>query len=835
MADGENYDHILLRQAPEVNQYTALGGGGADKEIRVRSLNEHGNRVKQMLNQVKSISEKLAKRPLPENIDRDDGIYVEFESAIGYDLIVDSLHKAQSGIDLLKVDKFKKVDPETDELKDLTKAVVFIQEGKVDIFIRMVERYLTELHPKSNRPKGEKFVNSIQNIRVATLRSFWTDPIDFPEQQEQIWWEVWLRRYSKKNELSNYERVINQAQNIGIEVSERVLEFPEHHILLMNGNAEQLSKSILLLNSLAELRKAKVRADFFTEELDGLDQEEWIGDAVQRLNIQDDERPIICLLDSGVTNGHPLLDPIIPNHNLDTINPAWGSNDSMNGTGHGTLMAGTALFGDITTILANRNQIDIYHDIESVKIINPNSPNDPENYGAITEEAVSRSVVLNGVSDKIYCMAVSAKDDRDMGKPSSWSSAVDKIVFSEEDLDDKDDILFFLSSGNVNLDNSDEYPIKNKIEQIHDPGQAWNALTVGSYTQKNNVNTELYPNSTVVAPFGKMSPSNSTSLSWDPEWPYKPELVLEGGNLSKNDNNDLILDHNLRLLSTSRSFNIKPLAPFGGTSAASAQASRLASIIKNQYPSFWSETIRGLLVHNAEWTTQMMGGKSLRDLTRDETQGLLRSVGYGVPNLAESLYSAENSLTLVAQNSFKPFRIENNDVKTDEIHLYELPWPREQLLALGETDVKLKVTLSYYIEPNPGNRFYSSKFYYQSHGLRFDVKRVGDTVEQFRKRRNREIRDDNYSSPDTETEEWLIGFRKRTFGSIHKDIWFGTAADLATKEHVMVYPVTGWWRKRKGLERYDSRTKYSLIVSIETPPTGIDIYTPVRNKVVIEV
>jgi hypothetical protein len=50
-----------------------------------------------------------------------------------------------------------------------------------------------------------------------------------------------------------------------------------------------------------------------------------------------------------------------------------------------------------------------------------------------------------------------------------------------------------------------------------------------------------------------------------------------------------------------------------------------------------------------------------------------------------------------------------------------LPWPRAVLQELHATPVILKVTLSYFIEPNPGNRKYELSASYRSCGLRFKM------------------------------------------------------------------------------------------------------------------
>ena len=67
-------------------------------------------------------------------------------------------------------------------------------------------------------------------------------------------------------------------------------------------------------------------------------------------------------------------------------------------------------------------------------------------------------------------------------------------------------------------------------EGVHDPGQAWNAITVGAYTEKNFVDPSEYPGWQLVASPGDLSPSSTTSNSWSRPWPLKPDIVMEGGN-----------------------------------------------------------------------------------------------------------------------------------------------------------------------------------------------------------------------------------------------------------------------------------------------------------------
>ncbi|MDD9982077.1 MAG: hypothetical protein OXU81_12080 [Gammaproteobacteria bacterium] len=102
---------------------------------------------------------------------------------------------------------------------------------------------------------------------------------------------------------------------------------------------------------------------------------------------------------------------------------------------------------------------------------------------------------------------------------------------------------------------------------------------------------------------------------------------------------------------------------------------------------------------------------------------LVRRCGFGVPDIARARWSVENSLTMVVEERLHPFRRTGSGPPTlRDMHLHDLPWPRDVLEGLGATPVEMRVTLSYFIEPNPSRRGHRSRYRYESHGLRFDVK-----------------------------------------------------------------------------------------------------------------
>ena len=217
---------------------------------------------------------------------------------------------------------------------------------------------------------------------------------------------------------------------------------------------------------------------------------------------------------------------------------------------------------------------------------------------------------------------------------------------------------------------------------------------------------------------------------------------------------------------------------------------------------------------------------------RQEKIVLLRRYGYGVPNFQRAVYSSLNDATFVVQDSIQPFwRAPDGVIKTRHMHLHSLPWPRTELELLAETEVELRMTLSYFVEPNPGERGWVRRHRYASHGLRFAVKRSVETIDEFRARINRAVElEEQGAAVDAGPDDWFLGTLRDT-GSIHSDYWRGIGAELGRRDAIAVYPVGGWWKEKRALQRYDRSVRYCLVVSLRAVAGAIDIYTPIQNTI----
>jgi len=816
----ERLPHLFIKNSASASRYTTPSSGGGGKEINTPSRDRqfHAEKLLSQVEQIQQHETEIIQKQKAFGLEVNNGIYLAFESEQEFELKFESLGFQTSGIELCTV---KEVDQQII-------ATVFVPEGKLTHFLTKITQY-KEKNTTKGKPRNKDLIEGINAIKLAALEALWTDDLAIlPAGGEPIWWEVWLRHSSK---IDFEEFLRDHALQLEMEVSDEAIKFLDRTVILVHGTKQQMSRSINLLGSIAEVRKAKDTADFFTS-MSSIDQQEWVKQTTDQLIPPPNEAPSICILDTGLNEKHPLLSSATKGTH--SYLPVWGSDDR---DGHGTSMSGLALYGDLTEILASTSPFNHTHWLESVKIT-PSSgqTNESHLYGAITQESIARVEIEETECQRIFCMAVSATEDRDRGRPSSWSAAIDAITSGDTDEQQR---LLVLSAGNTDPNLRHLYPDSNMTDEVHDPAQSWNALTVGGYTEKSWIDPVINPDWEPIAAPGGLSPSSCTSMDWDKTWPIKPEIVMEAGNMALNpayEQADYI-DDALQLLSTGHQFQLgKQLVSFGDTSAAAALAANLAAKLQAQYPEYWPETIRALMVHSAEWTTAMKHHFTPLD-KRDKYRQLLRFCGYGVPNEQTLFWSARNELTLVAQDKIQPYFKENGTVKTRDINLHKLPWPTEVLESLPpETKVEMKVTLSYFIEPNPGSRGWKNKYRYASHGLRFDVRKSLESVAQFEQRINQYARDEEYQHlPISDSDEWLLGAKLRGLGSIHSDTWTGSASELAEKGFIAVYPVIGWWKERPNFERWGKQARYSLIVNIKTPEIETDIYTEIENQIEIPV
>ncbi|MDE0211970.1 MAG: S8 family peptidase [Boseongicola sp.] len=818
MAPTYDLPHIDLSRRLQATDYKSAAqnqiGAGTP-----RSREEHGRRLRGEL--AASFQAFDAARRKDSRLDPPQGAFLEVELKRGSR--VDAVERKKDGIK----PGAARIDKEESRIVGL-----YVPDESRDAFERILLEYQEgELTPRG-RPQRQAFVDPIESIRAARLETFWTDdPSRLPRPGQKMWWEVWCVRELEKE----LEQLVDKLGAHAADHEQR-LYFPEHVVLPVLADRVTIELMLFARLSIVELRRASDSPAFFLDDIDRDEQLEVCKDLSERTEWPGMEVPAVCLLDTGVNRAHMLIEPTLAEADMAAVRAEWGIADSPHG--HGTGMAGLALFGDLTPHLAGVEVPSLGHRLESVKILPPDGfePTEERLYGAYTKQSVALPESERPDRRRVFCLAVT-NDDRSGSRPTTWSAAIDQEAAGVTEAARVTETgeraparLFVVSAGNAPSEISKNLIKDPDTLEIEDPAQAWNAITVGGYTDRTNIQEKKFEDFSPYAHAGDISPYTRTSTLWPQgKAPFKPDIVMEAGNRVVSPAGTDVYDaDSLALLSTGPNVDRHPLVSFRATSAATAQAARLAARLLAEFPDYWPETIRALIIHGADWTPLMK--KALKTApTKSAANLLLRRYGHGVPKFERAAASARNHLALIAEAEIQPYS--RSEKGMNECHFYSLPWPREALESLGDKDVTLKITLSYFVEPNPGSSAAFDPYRYQSFGLRFDLRRRTESVINFAKRLNRRAWDHPKDRPPTDRDEdwWLFGTQSMSAGSLHSDQWTGPAVNLLSRDLICIKPVGGWWKDRASADVRAQKARYSLVLSLRCEDSEIDLYTPIST------
>jgi hypothetical protein len=324
-----------------------------------------------------------------------NGYYLEVEIEPAQRPAMDRIGDRRQGVELVAV---REPTAEQGRLA----ATVFVPETAARFFLDKVEQYRSQ-DTKTGKPKNQELVARIETARLATVRSLFTDDVaPYPRASETVWWEVWTR-------VGGGEAFREVAGRLGVQVNPHSVRFPEREIVLALANEATLERIADNTDLVMELRVAKDSPAIFLE-LGTTDQYAWAVDLAGRVDAAQNCSVPVCILDSGITREHPLIEPALAVQDMHTYDPLWGAADDPSWRGHGTGMGGIALYGDLVDPLSTTERVDLAHCLESVKILPPagSAPNDADLYGAITQEAVARAAIGAPNRQRVVCLAVNS-------------------------------------------------------------------------------------------------------------------------------------------------------------------------------------------------------------------------------------------------------------------------------------------------------------------------------------------------------------------------------------------------------------------------------------------
>lgn len=387
--------------------------------------------------------------------------------------------------------------------------------------------------------------------------------------------------------------------------------------------------------------------------------------------------PGLVILDSGLATGHPLLAPAVGD--AQSFLPG---KDAADEHGHGTLVAGLGLYGDIESAIQT-GELTPRLRIFSGRILDENN----ENTTGFVEKQIDEAVRYFHES---YGCRIFNLSFGDLRKP-YLGGHIKGLSYVLDTLSRELGVLFIVSAGNVlgsqkdGLEWKNGYPVYMTEDTwaIVEPAPALNVITVGSLARHDQTtNSQRYSGDPAEVPIARHNqPSPFSRHGHSIGGAIKPDLMSYGGNWAVNTRagaNVLVSNSGLGELSTSREFaGGRLLADESGTSMAAPHVAHFATSILSVYPEANRDIVRALLVSHAAIP------ESSESLFEDKEM-LRRICGYGQVDPRALFRSLENEVTMLA----------NAQISNKSHHFYEIPIP-EDFLSNGNRLREISIGMSY--------------------------------------------------------------------------------------------------------------------------------------------
>jgi hypothetical protein len=624
-------------------------------------------------------------------------------------------------------------------------------------------------------------------------------PIDFTQNGEFTLdvelWDLGTRdlRLSKLNE------VINFVRSRGGAVTDKYLG--ESLILLRLRCLGLLVRDILAIDAVALVDFPPASSLAVSQAMD--------------LGIEDfpevpspgDDAPIVAVLDTGVVSGHPLLAPAISEATV--IPTSLGS--AVDGHGHGTMVSGLAVYGDVEACIAARSFIPHVR-LLSARVLNDQCEFDTERL--ITSQM--RDVIMY-FKETYGCRVfnLSLGDSRQPyrgGKVSPWAAVLDALArdFNVVIVVSAGNYLYNPPEGASRDSQLQDYPYYLLADQarVIEPATGAVVLTVGAIANSANIPVGASAESAGFRPVAQPGqPSPFTRSGPGVGNAIKPDLCEIGGNY--------VYDSNLRRLRDIRECSVISLCheylnrlftTDNGTSYASPRVAHMAARLFGVFPDASANLIRALLASSA--SVPQAAVDLLSRLGSDE---IIRLCGYGRPDLNCARTSGENRVAMFADAT----------IAYDNFHVYEVPVPEEFLRTDGTRTIS--ATLAF----DPPVRH--SRFDYLGARMSFRMIRgrsIDQIVDAFRQRTQEEGPFDRLTSTSFDCR-FIPGPQVREGGTLQKATFTmkrNSSRDYGDTYYLVIRCQRKWAREEHGPQRY-------AVVLVVEHAHEVNLYNTIRQRV----
>lgn len=557
------------------------------------------------------------------------------------------------------------------------------------------------------------------------------------------------------------------------------------------------------------------------------------------------DAPAVCVIDSGIQEGHALLQPAIDVATSVCLLPGFAATavgDEVAPAGHGSRVAGAVLYGEeipgtgapaLPFWIQNARVLDAQNQMP-VALFPPSAIRkavERFNEGPRVTRIFNHSVNAQGVCRTRYM--------------SSWAAEIDQLSCER-------DVLIVQSVGNLprngavpvlgvseHLAAGRAYPeyLTQDSARVANPAQSLQALSVGSIAYD-------------IAEAGEwrtfaMQPGDPSAFSrtgpgiWGV---IKPEVVTYGGDFVRTSNNPPDIHGGGRvpaacpelIRSTLHSPGPASSRDETGTSYAAPKVARIAAAIQRILPDEPTLLYRALIVQSAQWPEWAESILSpLRnppdELSQEAKHALhasaskaLRSLGYGIPDEDRAKENSDYRTTLITSGEA--------EIHAAECHIYQIPIPPELRQQADDFEIRIDVTLSYVAQPRRTRRNLRR---YLSTWVDWKTSHLGEGLNDFRVRALKDAASDDPPLRGT-TLPWtlheqgkfgLIRDHKRNSGTVQKDWAIVRSNTLPDHFCIAVVGHKGWSNDP------DTVARYALAVTFEARGGELQIYDLLRVAV----
>jgi len=384
----------------------------------------------------------------------------------------------------------------------------------------------------------------------------------------------------------------------------------------------------------------------------------------------------VLIIDSGVTKEHPLLSnhiveaEVFPDRLKTKITGSPSDGDTVQG-GHGTAVAGIAIYGDLYKCIIENRFVGKAH-LYSARVTDQFNQYDEDE---LLEHQLQNAVdyFLQKYTD-LKVINISHGDPalicQDNQKQFRFAAAIDRIAY----LNRNKNIIFVISSGNIELDDElnaavlkqqyPEYLLNHKQVRLIDPATSALALTVGGLSNGSGIKyaTEDEKANPLIAGV-QTWPSPFTRIGLGVGGAIKPDVVDYAGDWYFNFAGKISPGGYGGIPTTSKDFappEGKVFSLVSGTSYSAPRVASLAAQLFSEFPSASSNLIRALIASSALIPESRPGSLAKKETTHKD---ILKIYGYGQPNFDRARRSGQNDVLL----------LEDNEIEINNFRIFQLP------------------------------------------------------------------------------------------------------------------------------------------------------------------